>query len=169
MIDDLLLDDSTTDRLLLDDSTGDVLLLNGSTTASVGGGLYDYLINQGSITGIVSERIYPYRIPEKPQLPAIYYERQTLNPLQHLTGSSAYTVSLYRLSAVARSYDQAKSIARSLRRVLHGYSGEWGAVTIHSVFMESTQDDYQVSQSDKAYYRTTCEFSIAYKESRWAS
>jgi hypothetical protein len=82
------------------------------------------LVADGTVNGLVSSRIYPLKLPQKPTLPAITYSRISGIRSQLLGGSSTWGFGRIEINGWATSYVQAQSIAAAVRTSLNGFVGK---------------------------------------------
>jgi len=86
---------------------------------------------------------YP-RIPQKPTYPLVRYQRGTTDRVNNIGGgNSGPTEATLQVDCIASTYDAAKTLADSVRGVLHGYIGTWGTLTAHFVTLQVENDFYE--------------------------
>jgi len=115
-------------------------------------GLYAILTGNSPLT-LASGRVYP-RLPQGVTFPAIRYQRITATRQQALDGNVGVTEVGIQIDCMAESYSQAKTLADSVRVILHGYSGAWGTLKAHLVTLETENDFYEQDGDDVTHWVT---------------
>ncbi len=88
-------------------------------------GLRAFLIAQTSITALVSERVYPLRLPQKAVMPAIVLTRISEIGDVHLRGPNALSRARVQVDAWAQTFDGAVALGDLCVQRLDGYQGTW--------------------------------------------
>ena len=88
--------------------------------------LYTYLTSDPTISGYVSTRIYPVKMPQNVTYPAITY--QLIGSTRTLTQDGAVSLveGRYQIDSWGTSYSTVKNIAIGVKVALHGFKGTWG-------------------------------------------
>lgn len=108
--------------------------------------LYSELTSDGTISGLVSTRVYPLYAPQDAALPYIVY--QFISRVTHYSqsGSTGLKTPRVQIRSVAATYDGAQTLAAAVESVLSGFSGTMGGVGGTSVgagFLDNEFDDYE--------------------------
>ena len=84
---------------------------------------------------------YP-RIPRRnPSFPLMRYQRITTGRTSAIDGTNTGpTEATIQIDCMALTYSEAKTLADSVRGVLHGYIGTWGTLTAHFVSLQTEND-----------------------------
>ena len=96
-------------------------------------------------TGLVGKRVYPSKLPQKPTLPAITYQKISGPHVHSHGGISGLTRPRYQFTCWAEKYSDAKAIAEVLRLALDGYKGTMGGsggVDVSAILSEGDGDIY---------------------------
>lgn len=120
-----------------------------------------YLKSIGEITDIIGEgdasRIYPLKLPQKPNYPAVTY--QVISSPRHHDMDVAYPRIQY--TAFARTYSQAKELAGLLRLHLQRLKGVLSGVNIKQIEYINAVEFYQ---DDVGIYYIPQDFKIIHEE-----
>lgn len=84
-----------------------------------------HLLADAAIAALVGTRIYPLRLPQKPQLPAIVLLRVSDVRPPILRGQASVAQERFQVDAWATTFDGATALGTLCRRRLEGYSGTW--------------------------------------------
>lgn len=131
-------------------------------------GLASYLSNFAGLTALVSNRVYPMRIPQNAGVPCVTYQRiSTPRELTHqssgATGDLAHP--RFQFDAWAETYATAKSITDQIRAALNGKTGSIGtapnAVTIRASLVIEELTEYN---SEVELYRIMSDYFIWQEE-----
>lgn len=96
------------------------------------------------LDGLASGRVYAMQLPERPEFPAIVYQR--------ISGPRAGPLwrPRYQLSCWARSYREAEALAEAVTTALHGFNGDIDGVEGVVLVASDGLDDYE---PDTGLYR----------------
>ncbi|WMW22741.1 DUF3168 domain-containing protein [Methanolobus mangrovi] len=86
---------------------------------SVHGALRNLLLQDTSVTDLVSDRIYPLRLPLDCQMPAISIHKIS-NPIDHVTG---FATPRYQFSCWSETYAQVQQLSNAVIDCLNRYKG----------------------------------------------
>ncbi len=103
-------------------------------------------------------RVYP-RTPQNPTLPLIRYTRLTTTRNLALDGNVGVTEASIQVDCMARSYSDAKTLADSVRTILHGYTGAWSTLTARLVKLE-TENDFAEQDGDRVTHRVVQRYRV---------
>lgn len=111
------------------------------------------LVADGTVSGLVSTRVYPLVLPQNVTLPAIAYQR--------ISGAREHTHDAvgdlarprFQFSSFATTYSAAKAIANAVREALDNYRGTASGVVIQGIYVENEIDIFNLSedQADSTY------------------
>lgn len=105
--------------------------------------------------------LYPLRLPENPQYPAITYQRISAPRVQSHDGSSGLVYARYQFSCYSETFLEARQTLNSLREQLDGYKGTMGTVLVSSCLSQTDRDFYD---ADTRIWRSVIDFIIGYAE-----
>lgn len=111
---------------------------------TVGTLLHDALVNNAGIGAIVSTRVYPIKLPQKPTYEAITYQRIS-NTAQN--GSTNIRESRWQIDCWAETYAEAHTLANAVKAGLEEYRN----TNIKQAYIVNEIDDYD---DDAKVYRT---------------
>lgn len=112
-------------------------------------GLYSKLIGNSPMT-LAGVRVYP-RTPQSPTFPLVRYTRLTTSRSLALDGNVGVTDATIQIDCMAESYSDAKTLADSVRVILHGYTGAWNTLTARLVKLE-TENDFSEQDGDRVIH-----------------
>ncbi len=119
-------------------------------------GLYEFLAEQVPVAALVSDRIYPSVLPDKPVLPAVVY--QVVSNEQTFTHDGPVPLRRPRiqLDVWAKRRLDAERVEGALMAALVGYRGPMGAVDYTSGWgLELSTDLYE---QDTGLHRISMDF-----------
>lgn len=123
--------------------------------------LFEAMTSHPGVAAMAGKRVYPVRMPQAPQLPAVTY-RQTGGAREHShDGASGLADADFEVVAWASTYDAATDLAAEVRKSLDGLKALVKAVDVQAVFIEGEADDYD---DDVQAYSVRLEFSVAFGE-----
>lgn len=120
-------------------------------------GLYSKLTGNSPQT-LAESRVYP-RLPQGVIFPAIRYQRITATRTQSLDANVGVTEVTMQVDCMAESYSQAKTLADSVRVILHGFRGVWGTLTARHVSLD-TENDFYEQDGDRVTHWVTQRYRI---------
>jgi len=110
-------------------------------------------------------RIYPYKLPQNPTLPAITYTLIYGESLQSHSGSSGLRFPRYQVDAwttLADGYDSAKALQEQIRLALQGWTGTAAGVRVTAILKDSDNPDYY--DQDLKIWRVSTDYSVHHEE-----
>ena len=134
-------------------------------TAGIDAALFSLLAADGSVIGYVATRIYPQELPQESALPALVYERTSLDHIRSNDGATGLATALYDLTSWAETFVAARGLADAARLALDGYSGTVGSVKIGFIILENEVDLFEEPLLDE---RRRCgvrqQYTVSYDE-----
>ena len=118
------------------------------------------LLADGTISGLVSTRIYALKLPQKPTYPAITYSRISGPRSQLLDGPSTWGFARLEYDSWAKSYVSAQSLAAAVRVDLDGFVGSLNGRSV-VIRLENERDLYE--DEDKLY-RVTQDYLVSHED-----
>jgi len=82
----------------------------------------EVILADALVSGMISRRIYPLRLPPKAQLPAIVYQRVSVDPVNSLGGDSNLDNVRIQTTCWAQTYEEVVTLALAVRQALNGSS-----------------------------------------------
>ena len=89
-------------------------------------GVFYLLSNNVAVGAIVSNRIYPIKLPQKPSLPALTYQLITPMSIMAHDGKGGTAHSRYQITGFATDPDEVRDLIEKVRICMDGYSGMIG-------------------------------------------
>jgi hypothetical protein len=125
------------------------------------------LIDDATMFGLVGNRIYPGRAPQKPTMPYIVYHRiSTLRSATLDTGNTKVPEVRMQVDVVATTQSEVETILNQMRLVMDNFRGTSSGVTVLGVSVDDEQDQPEFYEgSDTVFYHSSLDFSIIYRES----
>jgi hypothetical protein len=111
---------------------------------SIEQGLRAFLLSR-----IANVRIYPYRLPQQPALPAATYQRIRTTPSYTHNGDTCADDVRIQVSTFALSLGDADELTQKIRSAMSGLSGDMGGVRVGRVFLRNQVASYD---PDVNYY-----------------
>ena len=126
-------------------------------SANLEKGLYAKLTGNSPLT-LASNRVYPI-LPQGVKLPAIRYQRINTNRQQALDAAVGVTEATVQIDCMAETYSNAKTLADSVRDILHDYTGAWGSLVARHVALD-TENDFYEQDGDRVTHWVTQRYRI---------
>jgi len=123
--------------------------------------IYAILVADGTVSGLVSTRIYPVKLPQSPDMPAITYSRVSGPRIQTIAGPSGLAYPRVQVDSWASTYTGIKTLADAVRQALDGYSGTIASIRIGGIMMDGELDLYEPGVEE---YRVTQDYIVWYDE-----
>lgn len=124
------------------------------------------LIADATMTGLVGNRIYPGRAPQKPTMPYIVYHRiSTVRAATLDTGNAKVPEVRIQCDVIASSQSEVETVLSRMRIVMDNFRGTSSGVTVLGVSVDDEQDQPEFYEgSDTVFYHSSLDFSIIYRE-----
>lgn len=122
--------------------------------------LYTYLSGDADIAALVGDRIYPARLREGTELPAISYQRVSadrVNDHNPYGEMNAWTRARIQVNCYSPSFSESVAIGEAVLAALSGYSDS----IIGSSFAVNEFDSYEVPWK---LHRRVLDFFISYED-----
>lgn len=131
--------------------------------------LRDYLVAQSAVTDLVSTRIRPRTLAQSDTMPAVVLDVVSSTSAQGLAAVVGWADARVQVTVFADTDREAMDAVETIRHAIQGFRGDWGAVTIRDVRVESGPYDLQELQpadgSDQWRYACAIDFKISHKQS----
>lgn len=112
----------------------------------VGKLIYNILVNDATVTGIVNTRIFPGFVPQDTQFPALTYAFDSQLPSKTKDGGSKLDVLDLSIVIYHEDYTQAQALADRCRALLDYYAATAQGVTVDKITFDNQTDNSYVSQ-----------------------
>jgi hypothetical protein len=125
------------------------------------------LIDDATMFGLVGNRIYPGRAPQKPTMPYVVYHRiSTVRSATLDTGNTKVPEVRMQVDVIATTQSEVETILNQMRLVMDNFRGTSSGVTVLGVSVDDEQDQPEFYEgSDTVFYHSSLDFSIIYRES----
>ena len=107
------------------------------------------LLADGTVAGLVGQRVYPLVLPTRAALPAVVYQRISGVRVASHDGPSELARPRFQFACIGSTYAGAKTVANAVRTALDGYSGTVSEVQVFVALLENEVDFYTF-ESDEA-------------------
>jgi hypothetical protein len=115
----------------------------------IGKAIYNLLSNDATVSGYVSNRIYPFMAIEQVVAPYIVYTQETLEPHNIKDGVSPLDVITYHVEVWHENPETVKVLADAVRDVLDRYSGTVQSLNIQSV--KYNDEEFGYADADRIF------------------
>lgn len=157
---------SSTDGLSGTSWIDNVSVKEVSTADEIEKAIYDLLMFDSTVSGLVSSRIYPLVIPQGTAYPAIRYNLISAARGHHLTGMTDLVPARFQVSVYSETYAGLRALVDAVRSCLDSTQTTCGTVEIASVLMTDENDSIDsIPGSDQLrVYSRDLDFRITYRE-----
>jgi hypothetical protein len=100
------------------------------------------LVTSTAVSSLVGSRIYPVLAPSTATLPFAVYRRSSIQRQQTLAGPLGLPTVNMEVQIYATTYENARQVADSFRKVLDGYEGTLNNVEVQNASLEQESDDF---------------------------
>jgi len=120
------------------------------------------LVNDATVSGIVSARVYPQRRPMSTSVPALVYQNVHGETNQALATQGGMQRTRLSIECIDSTYGGTKTLRNAVEGALINYSGTLEGETIHSLRLESAVDIDETNEpgGEFGYFRTILDFVI---------
>ena len=125
--------------------------------------LRTHLVNDTDVNNIVGTRVYPLKLPQTAELPAISFQRISADRAKSVSqGSIGHATPRIQLDCWARSYSAVKNLATKVRLALDTFTGNLGGGSyVQHVSLEGESDGFEEGTE---FIRVSLDFMISYNE-----
>ncbi len=123
--------------------------------------IYSKLSGDSDVAALVSTRIYPVNLPQKPTYPAIVYTRISGDRTYSFEGASGLASPRFQIDCFASTYSGGKDLSSKLRSAINGFRGTVSGIVVQAIFLESDSDMFE---DDFNIYRISSDYFVHYKE-----
>ena len=123
--------------------------------------IFNRLSTFAGLTALVGARIYPVRLPTRPDYPAISYFRVSRAANRTFGGNTPSASPRLQFDCWAKTYTGVKAIADQVIAALEGFSGTLGGpggVDVQAIYLENEMDSDFEDSAD--LYHTILEFTV---------
>ena len=144
----------------------DVSVKEISVASEIEASVYDILILDSTVSGLVSRRVYPEIIPQNTSYPAIAYSIIAAPRGHHFTGMTDLVPARFQITAFADTYAEMRVLSDAIRGAMDSLQETVGTVEIASSLMIDEVDlTERVPGVDKiTKHARALDFRITYRE-----
>ena len=124
--------------------------------------VFDLLSSDAGVSGVVSNRIYPVKLPQDPTYPALTYFR--VSALRHsvMGNDTGLVEKRIQVSSWAELYSEVNNLAELVRDAMQRTRGTFAGVEILDIFMEG--DGPEIWEDDVGAYQAITDCNVIYRE-----
>ncbi len=126
------------------------------------GALRTFLLEQVSITQIISDRIYSAPVPQGCEYPFICLSRISYVPVHHIDGGGELIRSTWQIDCYSHSDIEAEQLMLEIKNSLDNFRGIIGIFNINHCTIKNVQDNTELIEEEQES-RKVIEFLIIYK------
>jgi hypothetical protein len=126
--------------------------------------LYTYVLGDADVAALVDDRMYPFRLAEGCDLPAIAFQRISaarMYTFDAFANTAAWVTARMQFSCWGTSALDALKVGHAVMLALSGYEGSMAGIYVGSAFAALEVDTYE---SNDRKYRRVVDFYISYEE-----
>lgn len=129
--------------------------------------LRNALLGSTAVTSVISTRIFPLLAPASASLPLVTWRRAGIAREQTLAAPMGVPRVTVDYVAYGTSYEQARTVADAMRRVLDGYTGTSDNTVVHHTSLENEVDDFVTLEGADLppVYSVTQTYDVSWQES----
>jgi len=131
---------------------------------SIEEGIRYILINDTDVAALISARVYPMLMPQGYTLPAIVYQRISVDRPHTLDqGPVGRAIGRFQVDCYAETYAAVNELANKVRLALDGFKGDMGSqsVSVGGIHLMSDRDLFEEATE---IYRVTHDYFVPYFE-----
>ena len=122
------------------------------------------LIADAPTLALVSTRIYPQRLPQNVDYPAISYQRISGVRVRLVTGPSDRAQPRIQMNLWDETYNGVQAVADAVREAMDGYAGVIGGEEINGLSIQNEFDLFDEEALDDGVYRIVQDYYVSYRE-----
>lgn len=128
-------------------------------TTYVESGINTLLLTNAEVTALVADRVYPVRMPEGAQMPALVYTSISSVPVVGISGQNKLTKKRLQVDCYGSTYPDVKHLEQAVNNALINYQGTPDA---NSTSIESIQQLLSIDlyEDDAKLYRVNLDFEV---------
>ena len=119
------------------------------------------LTGYAGLTALIGSRVYPLKMPQKPTLPAVSYQRIDGPRESAIASDMGMAHPRMQVDCWASTYAGVKAVATQVRAALQRWSDAAASPVVLDSLLESDQDLYE---AEVEIYRVSMDFIIWHRE-----
>jgi L-2-hydroxyglutarate oxidase LhgO len=116
------------------------------------------LLADATVSGLVSTRVYPVKLPQSPTMPAMVITLVGGQDVISHSGPAGVENPTFQIDFYGETYSQMDSLYEAGKDALNGYSGLINGQNVQGIFLVQKRD--LPYDDDASLYRRTVDFSI---------
>ena len=134
--------------------------------AEIEAALVTYLKTQSGLTDLINNRIFPYEIPQKTKLPAVYYQVISDIPRHTLDRQNPLESPFIQFTVEALRSTEARAVRNQITLALKDYVGTLSGIPVQYIQLENKFSTIETSADGiKKTYIEDAEFQIFFERS----
>lgn len=125
--------------------------------------LRTYILADSNISNLVAARIYPLKLPQRPTVPAVTYQRISGERMHSMSGATGLAGPRIQFDCWDTTYLSSKNLADLLRKRIDGFAGTVDSEVIEGIFMDTEREFFEDGDLLKLY-RISMDFFVFYTE-----
>jgi hypothetical protein len=127
--------------------------------------VYTLLLADAGVIAAVAGRVYPSRIPQNSQMPALAYQVVSGNEITPIDAQAGYQVVQTRvqITAMAKNYNECKGALEAARKALLYKSGTIAGIKVLSILRGGIGPDLR--EDDTSLYVQSTDYLVTHYES----
>lgn len=123
--------------------------------------LFTFVTGDPAVGPLIGSKMYPGKLPQKPEMPALTYNRISSGQDYELEGAEVgVRPARFDINCWDDGYEGMLALGAAVRASLSGYMGPMGADTVQAILIEDEHDDYE---ADTQLWRRIIDFVIWYE------
>lgn len=126
--------------------------------------IYTKLSSDASVSGIVSDRVYPYVASSSATLPYVVFQKVSGGPINQNTGSTGTINVRIQIDVLHDNYEDCRTLAEAVFSAMDGWRDVSADPSVSSCLMVEERDDFDEPQAAgrQFVYRVIQDYSIWY-------
>lgn len=126
--------------------------------------LFEYLTGDAGVSSLVESRVYPVKLPEGSNIPAISWRKVDAGRIytyDRFEDTDAWVTARVQMDCWGYTADEATNVGEAVLMALSGYEGDMAGQLIGSSFAVNELDIYEVPTK---LHRRILDFQISYED-----
>jgi hypothetical protein len=126
--------------------------------------LVAHLLQQSTLTDLVSSRVYPQKLPQNPKLPALTYSQVSAVRVRELSGPAYKARRRISIHCWATTYKAAHELAGVVRQILDPFDGHFADTVVGHISLDNEFDLFEEEAGTVGIYRVVQDYIFAHLE-----
>lgn len=122
--------------------------------------VYSRLTTFAGLSALVSTRVYPLHLPQKPTYPCIAYRRAATDSEPLLSTDTDILKAKFEIASFSKAYDSSVSVGDQIRQAFQRFKGVESSITILDTILIDLDQSFE---ADYEIYETALTFEIWYR------